>query len=74
MAKNLDKLPVQFKELADVLNGAKRAGWSIGSAEGGWATPSKEEWGKQDEGDAEKAPRTRAARRRAAARDKRAAG
>lgn len=47
MAKKLEKLPPQFKELHKALEDPEHPGWSIGSAEGGWATPSKEEWGKR---------------------------
>ena len=54
MAKKLDKLPKQFDELDRVFRKTTRSGWSIGSAEGGWTTPSKADWGK---------PRDRAAER-----------
>lgn len=47
MAKNLRKLPVQFDELDRVFRKGERSGWSIGSAEGGWTTPSKADWGKR---------------------------
>lgn len=53
MAKNLTKetLPSQFRELADVLEGGRRVGWSVGSAEARWITRSEEEWGKPLEGE-----------------------
>lgn len=41
MAKKLTKLPDQFEELGKVFRETERPGWSIGSAEGGWITPSK---------------------------------
>lgn len=47
MAKKLEKLPPQFEELEKALEDPEHPGWSIGSAEGGWATPTKEEWGKR---------------------------
>ena len=47
MAKKLEKLPPQFEELHKALEDPEYPGWSIGSAEGGWATPSKEEWAKR---------------------------
>jgi hypothetical protein len=39
-------LPPSFKELAEAFTNPNLSGWSIGSAEAGWATPSEEEWGK----------------------------
>jgi hypothetical protein len=47
MAKRLKKVPAQFEELEKAFRDPNHPGWSIGSAEGGWATPSKEEWGKK---------------------------
>lgn len=38
-------LPPRFKELAEALANPDHPGWRIGSAEGGWTTPSVEEWG-----------------------------
>ena len=37
----------RFKELAKAFNDSKHPGWWIPSAEGGWTTPSEEEWGKR---------------------------
>lgn len=51
MAKNLDSLPIQFKELGRALEGDDLGGWSIASAEGGWITPTREEWVKFSEGE-----------------------
>ncbi len=48
MAKKLKQVPEQFEELEKALRGSDRSGWSIGSAEGGWATPTKDEWGRKD--------------------------
>jgi hypothetical protein len=39
-------LPPSFKELAEAFTNPNLSGWSIGSAEAGWATPTEEEWGK----------------------------
>jgi hypothetical protein len=47
MAKNLHELPVQFEELDKVFRGDEESGLSVGSAEGGWRTPSKSDWGKR---------------------------
>jgi hypothetical protein len=56
MAKKLEKLPTQFEELGKALEGSDPPGWSIGSAEGGWVTPSKAEWGKRRKRKADTAP------------------
>lgn len=39
-------IPPRFKELAEALKNPNHPGWRIGSAEGGWVTPSAEEWGR----------------------------
>jgi hypothetical protein len=35
----------RFKKLAEAFKASKHPGWWIPSAEGGWTTPSEEEWG-----------------------------
>ena len=49
-------LPPSFKELAEAFTNPNLSGWSIGSAEAGWATPSEEEWGKPAAAAAQAAP------------------
>jgi hypothetical protein len=39
-------LPKRFSELAEAFNDPNYPGWSIGSAEAGWVTPSEKEWGR----------------------------
>lgn len=42
---SMDDFPADFEDLAKALDEVAPSGWSVGSAEGGWATPSKDEWG-----------------------------
>jgi hypothetical protein len=35
-----------FEELVEAFEDPDHPGWSVGSAEGGWVTPSEDEWGK----------------------------
>lgn len=36
----------RFAKLAEAFRQSKQRGWWIPSAEGGWTTPSEEEWGR----------------------------
>lgn len=42
---SMDDFPPDFQDLAEALDEVAPSGWTVGSAEGGWATPSKDEWG-----------------------------
>ncbi len=59
---SMAQLPPRFKELAEAFGNPDHPGWSIGSAEAGWATPSEEEWGKTTAAPAPPEPQPAAAK------------